>query len=43
MQMDAILEWIDASGLDFTASGTGFITTLKRQATLTEFQIVRTK
>lgn len=23
MQMDAILEWIDASGLDFTASGTG--------------------
>lgn len=23
MQMDAILEWIDESGLDFTASGTG--------------------
>ena len=23
MQMDAILEWIDESGLEFTASGTG--------------------
>jgi len=23
MQMDAILEWIDSTGLDFTASGTG--------------------